>query len=143
MKNRHRNSTISIYEHGSGCSSPAFLPAVVAGDVVSEEHETPWPLRRQRAGPPLEALNPDHSDLLLLKYAPAIEILEGTLFKRPVMKPEMQPHSIASDATWFAMSPRFALCLTPTVAIVSDVMGVPRTLSVSLCLSQYPTCKAG
>jgi len=46
-----------------------FLPAVVAGDVLSGEHEAPWLLRRQRAGPPLEALNPEHSDLLLLKCA--------------------------------------------------------------------------
>ena len=69
-------STFSVYEHDYvfGRSSPAFLPAVVAGDVLSEEHETPWPLRRQRAGPPLEALNPDHSDLLLLKCVPASDL---------------------------------------------------------------------
>lgn len=51
------------------CSTAAFLPAVVAGDELSGDHEAPWPLRRQRVGPPLEALNPEHSDLLLLKCA--------------------------------------------------------------------------
>lgn len=53
----------------AGVRDAAFLPAIVAGDVLSGEHGSPWPVRRCRFGPPLEALNPGHSDLLLLKYA--------------------------------------------------------------------------
>ena len=51
----------------AGVQDAVFLPAVVAGEVLSDEHEAPWPLRRCRFGPPLEALNPEHSDLLQLK----------------------------------------------------------------------------
>lgn len=51
----------------TGVQDAVFLPAVVAGEVLSDEHEAPWPLRRCRLGPPLEALNPEHSDLLQLK----------------------------------------------------------------------------
>jgi hypothetical protein len=51
----------------AGVRDAAFIPAVVAGEALSEEHGAPWPLRRCRLGPPLEALNPEHSDLLQLK----------------------------------------------------------------------------
>lgn len=51
----------------AGVRDAVLLPAVVAGEVLSDEHEAPWPLRRYRVGPPLEALNPEHSDLLQLK----------------------------------------------------------------------------
>ena len=54
----------------AGVQDAVFLPAVVAGEVLSDEHQVPWPLRRCRFGPPLEAFNPEHSDLLQLKWVP-------------------------------------------------------------------------